>query len=129
MDDETRPNLRREVVPPQSTPSSWGLIVVAATAMSFALAGSLLMVRATATTVHVRHVPLVLDTPPCMQAKPPRHRHVEPRLLASPPPTTMKAPPAACRGPVYHANADGKAEAVFELCPPQHAKLIRIVDR
>jgi hypothetical protein len=126
MQEETRPNLRREVVPPQGAPSSWGLIVVAATAMSFALAGSLLMVRATATPVHVRHVPLVLDAPPCMQARPP----VRPRHLAVPAPT-MAAPPAACRGPVYHANADGKAEAVFELCPPAatDAKLIRVVDR
>jgi len=123
MQDETDPpNLRREVIPPQSTPSSWGLIVVAATAMSFALAGSLLMVRATVAPVRVHHVPLVLDAPPCMHA--PAHPH---RVTPAAP--TVTVPSDACRGPVYHANADGKAEAVFELCPPRATPhLIRIAN-
>jgi hypothetical protein len=66
MHDEDRlPVLRREVVAPPSTSSGLGLIAVAATAMTFALAGSLLMVRATAAIARERPpVPVRLHVPP-----------------------------------------------------------------
>ena len=116
MMDETRSPLRREVLPPPSTSSAWGLILVAATALSCALAGSLLMVRASAEMARDRSASIIYDeqAPPTVHAKLVR--------VSEPPP-----PPAACRGPVYHANGDGKAEAVFELCPPKQGKIKRIV--
>ena len=115
MMDESRPTLRREVLPPPSTSSAWGLIVVAATALSCALAGSLLMVRASAEMARER-TPAVIYEPPTESV----HADLV-RVHETPP------PPEACRGPVYHANGDGKAEAVFELCPPKHGKIKRIV--
>lgn len=109
--DEHRPALRREVLAPPSTSSAWGLILVATTALSCAIAGSLLMVRASAEMAYT-HCPA-----------PPPTVHAElVRAHATPPP-----PPEACRGPVYHANGDGKAEAVFELCPPKQGHIKRIV--
>ncbi len=117
MMDEPRPTLRREVQPPPSTSSAWGLIVVAASALSCALAGSLLMVRASAEMARER-TPAVIYEPPPTEAV-----HADLVHVHEPPP-----PPEACRGPVYHANGDGKAEAVFELCPPKHGKIKRIVN-
>jgi len=119
-DADRLPVLRREVLPPPSTSSGWGLIVVAATAMSFALAGSLLMVRATAAIARDRPVmPIVVDVPP----------HAAPSQII---PVEIIEPaqaPAPCAGPVYHASGDGRSEAVFELCPPRGgAHVLRIVN-
>ncbi len=118
MHDEERLVLRREVMPPPSTSSGWGLIAVAATAMSFALAGSLLMVRATAAVAHDRAtMPMVIDVTPHMGPVRAEMIHVR----------SIRPPDPACRGPVYHASGDGRAEAVFELCPPKTGHLKRIV--
>lgn len=122
-DERNLPVLHREVLPPPSTSSSWGLILVAATALSFALAGSLLMVRATAQVAHEREVILVGEpAPPATISAPREVRSI--RLERAPRAIT---PPAECRGPVYHANGDGRAEATFELCPPHTGHVTRIV--
>ncbi|HTJ46607.1 MAG TPA: hypothetical protein VL463_31090 [Kofleriaceae bacterium] len=123
MDDERNlPVLRREVLPPPSTSSGWGLIMVAATALSFALAGSLLMVRATAEIARERTtMPVIVDIPP---AALPANEVRSVRLEHAP---KLETPTAACAGPVYHANGDGHAEAVFELCPPKSGHIKRIV--
>jgi hypothetical protein len=116
MSDERPSVLRREVLPPPSTSSGWGLIMVAATALSFALAGSLLMLRATEEAAREQPmIPVVIDVP---HAPP-----LEVQLIHAP----MSPPAAACGGPVYHANDAGHAEAVFELCPPQRGQIKRIV--
>jgi hypothetical protein len=111
-DERNLPVLRREVLPPPSTSPGWGLIMIAATALSFALAGSLLMVRAATEMERPRPaLPAVLDLPP----------------EVAPPTPVVQPPPMACRGPVYHASGDGRAEAVFELCPPRTGHIKRIV--
>jgi hypothetical protein len=109
------PALRREVLPPTSTSSGWGLVVVAATALSCALAGSLLMVRASAEMARERRVEVIVEPAP----RPPIRVELRERPVLT--------PPAACGGPVYHANGDGRAEAVFELCPPKSGHIKRVI--
>jgi hypothetical protein len=122
-DEQNLPVLRREVLPPPSTSSGWGLIMVAATALSFALAGSLLMVRATAELARQESMtPMIVDVPPPASEVRSIHLQRAPHANVDLPP-----PPAACAGPVYHANGDGRAEAVYELCPPQTGHIKRIV--
>jgi hypothetical protein len=111
------PALRREVLPPAQTSSGWGLVVVAATALSCALAGSLLMVRASAEMARERRVEVIVEPAPR------RAIHVD--LMRAHP--VLAPPPAACGGPVYHANGDGRAEAVFELCPPKSGEIKRVI--
>lgn len=111
------PALRREVLPPATNSSGWGLVLVAATALSCALAGSLLMVRASAEMARERRVEVILEPAP----RPPIHvnmQHVHP---------VITPPAAVCGGPVYHANGDGRAEAVFELCPPKTGQIKRVI--
>jgi hypothetical protein len=112
------PALRREVLPPATTSSGWGLVLVAATALSCALAGSLLMVRASAEMARERRVEIIVE--PAQR----RPIHVD---LQRARPVIATPPPTACGGPVYHANGDGRAEAVFELCPPKTGQIKRIV--
>lgn len=103
--------LRREVLPPPSTSTGWGLIVIASTAMSFALAGSLLMLRASMEVARARRaLPVVVDVPPAAPIATPVER-------AAPPPAPMESGVDACRGPVYHAASNGVTEAVFQVCP------------
>jgi hypothetical protein len=111
------PALRREVLPPTQSSSGWGLVVVAATALSCALAGSLLMVRASAEMARERRIEVIVEP----STRQPIHVDLE---RARP---VISAPAPACGGPVYHANGDGRAEAVFELCPPKSGHVKRIV--
>jgi hypothetical protein len=124
MHDEDRlPVLRREVMPPPSSSSGWGLIAISATAMSFALAGSLLMMRATAAIARERPaMPALIDAPPTLTV----HAHLV-HVHEVPPPAASADVDAACSGPVYHASGDGRAEAVFELCPPRQGHVTRVV--
>jgi len=114
--------LRREVLPPRSHTSNLGIVAVSAVAMLFAVASSLLLFHAS--TIH-RYQPL-------------RESWVRPRYHSVPPPShgpryeppaihAVEAPDATCRGPVYRAR-DGRAEAVFELCPPRGGAVKRVVD-
>ena len=103
-DTPTPRSLRREVLLPDHASPGWGALAVAASAMTFALAGSLLMIRATSMRQHgdamgQEHV--------CPAAAAAAVVHQE---QAAPPPGT------ACRGPVYQSH-NGAVEAVFELCP------------
>lgn len=88
--------LRREVLLPDSPGPGWGMVAVVASAMSFALAASLLVVRAT--EIQRPHV--------CPRARP---------VVVQPP--AAPAPSDSCHGPVYRSH-NGETEAVFELCPP-----------
>ncbi len=93
--------LQREVLLPDRASPGWGALAVAASAMTFALAGSLLMIRATGNRHHGRG-----HGTTCPAAAAAMVRQAQD---APPPPTT-------CRGPVYRSH-NGQVEAMFELCP------------
>ncbi|MCE9572071.1 MAG: hypothetical protein K8W52_02830 [Deltaproteobacteria bacterium] len=102
-DTPTPRSLRREVLLPDRASPGWGALAVAASAMTFALAGSLLMIRATS----MRHGATMGREHVCPAAAETAIVHQQP---AAPPPAS------ACRGPVYQSH-NGAVEAVFELCP------------
>src|SRR5262245_22390133 len=96
--------LRREVMAPRRPSSSFGLIAVSTLAMVFSVSSWLLLFSAH--RHHVRHArPAYLHTHP-------RPAAVRPNPPASPPALgqTPGAVPAACKGPVYRALADGTTE-------------------
>jgi hypothetical protein len=110
-----RARLHREVLPPRDPSSSLGIIAVSAVALLFALSSSLLLFHASAlqrcasrTTMAIRAVPAA----PAVRA------------------TAVTEPPAqACAGPIYRSTPDGRAEAVFELCPPRNGAVRRFVSQ
>lgn len=104
-----RARLRREVLPPRDPSSSLGIIAVSTVALLFALSSSLLLFHASAMQ---RCAPAVT---------PARVVRAPARLM----PAELPAP--ACSGPIYRATPDGRAEAVFELCPPRGGAVRRFV--
>jgi hypothetical protein len=109
-----RARLRREVLPPRDPSSSLGIIAVSTVALLFALSSSLLLFHASAMqrcagsagTAAMPAVPVV-KAPPSL--------------------SPAELPTPSCGGPIYRATPDGKAEAVFELCPPRGGAIRRFV--
>lgn len=97
------PLLQRQVQPPERHHTGLGVMLVAATAMFFAVASSAFLLRA--------------QMPPerCF------HRH---RVTAPPAPQApVMAPDRApgCGEATYQNNPDGTVSVVFDLCPGQAA--------
>jgi hypothetical protein len=107
-----RARLRREVLPPRDPSSSLGIIAVSTVALLFALSSSLLLFHASA----MQRCAGGAVMPAAALRAPPR---LAPAELPSPP----------CGGPVYRATPDGRAEAVFELCPPRGGAVRRFVSQ
>jgi hypothetical protein len=106
-----RARLRREVLPPRDPSSSLGIIAVSTVALLFALSSSLLLFHASA-----------MQRCAGSAAMPAARLVTAPRAVA---PAELPAP--ACSGPIYRATPDGRAEAVFELCPPRGGAVRRFV--
>jgi hypothetical protein len=106
-----RVRLRREVLPPRDPSSSLGIIAVSTVALLFALSSSLLLFHASAMQRCAGSA--AMPAVPVVKAPP--------RLM----PAELPAP--ACGGPIYRATPDGRAEAVFELCPPRGGAIRRFV--
>jgi hypothetical protein len=103
--------LVKEVIPPQHPQSGLGVMMVAATAMFFAVASSAFILRArmseccTAADIHA--TPLVID-------------------LATEP---VAATNDDCGGAVYEYNPDGSVASVyFEVCPSAETMVIGDID-
>ena len=109
-----RARLRREVLPPRDPSSSLGIIAVSTVALLFALSSSLLLFHASA-------MQRCAGSAAAMPAVP----------MTKAPPSLSPAelPTPACGGPIYRATPDGKAEAVFELCPPRGGAIRRFVSQ
>lgn len=99
MDDSEIPTgnenrLSREVLVPAAPTQGLGVILIAATAMLFAVTGSALMVRA--------------------RTQAPRCGAHQPEVQARP---SLVDQGQSCGIPEYRTNPDGTASVVFQVCP------------
>jgi len=120
--EEALASLKREVLPPRNGASSLGIIAVSAVAMLFAMSSSLLLFHASSLRASTRVDGAVY--------RPVRRDPPAPPRISAPPTLESRVdePTDACKGPVYRATVDGRAEAVFELCPPRGGALKRILE-
>ncbi len=99
---EKPPQLVREVLPPQRPGSGLGVMLVAATAMFFAVASSAFILRAR--MVECSMVPDFQAAPVVVDIMAPGAQAATDRTQ--------------CGEPIYQANADGTISVFFEICPP-----------
>jgi hypothetical protein len=102
MAQRTTVKLTREVEPPQRSSQSIGVLLVASSAMFFAIASSAFILRARMVHYHAAHGDVT-----------PRERVMAPVVLE---PTSPGAPMIECGAPTVHLNGDGTANIEYTTC-------------